>query len=225
MAVTSRLFTKEQQQSIDAAVAAAESQTSAEIVPAIAVASGRYDRPEDIFGLWVGGTVMATLFLLVPNAEYGTGYWGGFSAFTKLAFMLTGLVLGFVIGTTAAGMLPRLRRPFTPRSQMDEEVSARARQVFYDGRVYKTDKNLGVLIYFSLYERAVVILADDRVIEAIGIGFLNELCDTASAALPGNDVTVVMCNTIKTLGDKLAATLPRQPDDIYQLPNNLLLVD
>ena len=47
----SELFNDEQRATIDQAVADAESKTSAEIVPVVATASGRYDRAEDIVGM------------------------------------------------------------------------------------------------------------------------------------------------------------------------------
>ena len=52
-------FTGSDRQQVAAAVAAAESQTSAEIVPVIAAASGRYDRAEDLVGLWTAVALMA----------------------------------------------------------------------------------------------------------------------------------------------------------------------
>ena len=47
-------FSDEQRRAVAQAVAEAEGKTSAEIVPVVATASGRYDRAEDIVGLWTG---------------------------------------------------------------------------------------------------------------------------------------------------------------------------
>ena len=53
MQQASTLFNEEQQQQVERAVQAAEGLTSCEVVPVVATASGRYDRPEDIVGLWL----------------------------------------------------------------------------------------------------------------------------------------------------------------------------
>ena len=50
----SALFSEEDRQAINEAVTEAESQTSAEIMTVVATDSGRYDRPEDIVGLFAG---------------------------------------------------------------------------------------------------------------------------------------------------------------------------
>ena len=55
MIKATRLITDADRQRINAAIADAELHTSAEIVPVVASASGRYDRAEDIAGLWLGG--------------------------------------------------------------------------------------------------------------------------------------------------------------------------
>ncbi|MCE9590419.1 MAG: hypothetical protein K8S99_07840 [Planctomycetes bacterium] len=225
MTLTAKLFSKEQRASIDQAVVEAESRTSGEIIPVIASASGRYDRPEDIFGLWVGAAAMAVTYLVIDEAERGTGNWDGVSSLGKLVLMLLALAGGFALGAITAGFYPTLRRPFTPKSQMRDEVNARARQAFYDGRVYRTDKGTGVLIYISLFERMVVVLADDRVIEKLGRPALDELCAQMTGGLKHGDVTATMCAAIKATGDRLASIFPRDPNDKNELPNALVLVD
>ena len=60
----SQLFSISDRQQIEQAVAEAESHTSAEIVAAVAGASGRYDRPEDIIGLWTGLVAMGVTWFL-----------------------------------------------------------------------------------------------------------------------------------------------------------------
>ena len=54
MKPASSLFNDQARERVNQAIAQAESKTSAEVVPVVATASGRYDRPEDIVGLWLG---------------------------------------------------------------------------------------------------------------------------------------------------------------------------
>ena len=56
----------DQKQQINDAVYKAELGTSAEIVPAVVTMSGRYDRPEDIVGLWVGAIAFVIVWASLP---------------------------------------------------------------------------------------------------------------------------------------------------------------
>ena len=70
MTRASQFFTADEKQAIEAAVTRAEARTSAEIVPAVATASGRYDRPEDIAGLWLGALCLIAAWLLLTLAVW-----------------------------------------------------------------------------------------------------------------------------------------------------------
>jgi uncharacterized membrane protein len=63
-----KLFNEEQAGRINEAIAQAESRTSAEIVPVVITASGRYDRPEDMVGLWLALVLGAAGYLLIPDS-------------------------------------------------------------------------------------------------------------------------------------------------------------
>ncbi len=220
-----RLFTDEQKQRVNSTVAAAEAKTSAEIVPAVVSASGRYDRAEDLLGLWVALTVLAALFLLVPQGETDVGSWGVWRPWHKLVVLLVGTVLGFVLGAMLGTFLPGVRRLFTPRSQMRDEVAMRARQVFFNRTVHHTTAQTGVLIYLSLYERISVVLADKAALEALGEPALAELRNTLVQGLRSGDITAALCDTIAAAGEKLAPKLPRAHDDVNELPDALVLID
>lgn len=221
----SRFFNDEQRARIERAVVEAESKTSAEIVPVVATSSGRYDRAEDVVGLWLGLVLMALVWVLWPQPDRMTATWG--LDWTRLglpAFVAAGLI-GFVGGALVAGRMPWLRRLFTPRVQMRDEVNARARSVFFDDRVHRTQGATGILVYLSLYERTAVILADETAHRALGDGALNELCDRLTRGLSGGDPADAVCATIADLGERLAAPLPRAADDRDELPDALVVLD
>ncbi len=64
----SDFFNGEQRKHIEKAVVEAEAKTSCEIVPVVATASGRYDRPEDMIGLWMAIFAAITVWLNIPKA-------------------------------------------------------------------------------------------------------------------------------------------------------------
>jgi putative membrane protein len=221
----SRLFTADDRARVSKAVAAAESRTSAEIVPAVASASGRYDRPEDVIGLWTGLIAMSAAWLLMPLESSEVGSWSGMPAGVQLAALIAAMIGGFVVGTVVGSRIGWLRRLFTARGQMREEVLARARAVWFDRRVHHTATESGLLIYVSLFERMAAIIADHNALEKLGQAGVDELCAELTARLGTENPTEAICRTIAAAGDRLATVLPRAHDDLDELHDALVVLD
>ncbi len=218
-------FTDEQREKIAEAVAEAEGKTTAEIVPVVATASGRYDRPEDIVGLWVGALFLIAAWFLVPSADSASGSWGFSWAAYALPILVVALVAGFILGVAAGSSIGWLRRLFTPDRQMIDEVSARARAVFFDSRVHRTAEGTGILVYLSLYERMAAVIADDTVVEQIGQAAIDELCDALTTGLQDGDAVEAVCATISRAGERLAGVLPCDDENPNELADNLVILD
>jgi putative membrane protein len=221
----SQLFNEEQIGRINEAIVEAESHTSAEIVPVLATASGRYDRPEDMVGLWFGLALAAAAYLLVPDAQEASNEWGGTSPIWKLIIVLGCMVAGFVAGAVAGSNIAWLRRLCTPRRQMSDEVQSRARAVFFDNRIHRTSGGTGLLVYVSLYERQAALIADETVVEELGRRALDELCDELTSALRAGDVAAAICQSLASAGQRLGGVLPRAADDVNELPDLLVTLD
>jgi putative membrane protein len=225
MKPASTLFNDEEKQRIDHAVADAESRTSAEIVPVVATVSGRYDRPEDTFGLWLAAASVVVVWLVLPEAPAEAGSWGGLPAWLQAVCLVAGVVVAFIVGPTVASRVGWLRRLFSPRKQMREEVEAAARGVFFDSRVHRTAGATGLLIYISLYERMAAVIADQAVTEAVGQPALDGLCRQLTRRLQSAGATEGLCETVRAAGEQLAGVLPRAEDDVNELPNGLVTID
>lgn len=221
----SDLFNEEQRKYIEETVAEAEAKTSCEIVPVVATASGRYDRPEDIIGLWLAVLAAVTVWLLLPRQTDASGSWDGVPLSVGLLIMCACVVVAFMAGAVAGSRIGWLRRLFTPRNQMLEEVSARARELFFDNRVHHTSGATGILIYVSLFERTAVVLGDQTVLENLGQESLDRLCQQLTQALHQGDSTDAICGVIAEVGRQLSGPLPRAEGDVNELQNTLILID
>ncbi len=223
MTRASTLFTEEDQRRIAGSVTQAESHTSAELIPVVADASGRYDRAEDIVGLWVGLGALVVTWLLVQDVEVAS--WGELRPTLGLPSVV-GLVLGgWVVGVLLAHLLPGLRRLFIPRGELADEVDRAARQAFFDRRVHHTEGASGLLIYVSLFERRAVLLADAQVLEKLGQPKLDALCAGLVEQLKQGAYVDGLCRTLEEAGLALGEVLPRQGDDRDELPNALAVMD
>lgn len=221
----SHFFSEDERQQIEQAVAAAEAQTSCEIVPVVATASGRYDRAEDIIGLWLGVLAAAAVWLTFPRATAEPGSWDGTPFYLGLVTLVVAIVLAFLVGTVLGSRVGWLRRLFTPREQMLDEVTAQARQVFFDRRVHHTSGGTGLLIYVSLFEHVAVVLGDQQVLETLGQAALDQLCQQLTQDLHQGDPAAAICRTITQAGTQLATPLPKAAGDTNQLKDTLVLLD
>lgn len=226
MKKVSQLFSDADRQRINEAVAQAESRTSAEIVPVVAGSSGRYDRPEDVVGVWFAAAFFAAAWWALPTPTTQSGHWGGISELAQLAVFIVAMVMGFVFGAAAGMRIGWLRRLFTHKSQMRNEVAARSRQVFFDSRVHHTAADSGLLIYISLFERMAAILGDKGVVEKLGQAQLDELCHYLTRKLrQRTSTTDAIVDVLAAAGERLAFALPRQADDVNELPDALVVID
>ena len=221
----SGLFNEEQRKRIEKAVVDAEAKTSCEIVPVVATASGRYDRPEDMIGLWMAVFAAIAVWLIFPRLSDESGSWGGMPFYVGLLTMVAGVVLSFIAGVVVGSRVEWLRRLFTPRKQMLEEVSARARETFFDKRVHHTSGATGVLIYVSLFERMAVVLGDQTVLDKLGQTSLDRLCQQLTEGLHQGDSTAAICSVIAEAGKQLSSPLPRAAGDVNELQDTLILID
>lgn len=218
-------LTEAQQKQVEQAVVAAEKQTSCEIVPVLSTSSGRYDRPEDVVGLWLTVITALSLWYLFPRTAGQAGDWGGMPVAVELILAALLMVIAFIIGAVAGSRIGWLRRLFTPRQQMQDEVAARAREIFFDKRVHHTEGGTGILIYISLFEHMAVALADQAVIDKLGQSFIDQLCQKLTTGLHSGDATAAICNVIQEIGEQASTPLPRAEDDQNELHDVLVLID
>ena len=218
-------FNNEQRQQVETSVREAEAKTSCEIVPVVAGSSGRYDRPEDVVGLWLATVAAVTVWLTFPRQLNDSGNWGGPSIALGLLTMVVCVVAGFVIGAIAGSKIDVLRRLFTPRAQQRQEVSSRAREVFFDKRVHHTAESTGLLFYVSLFEQMAVILGDQAVVEKLGQGTIDQLCQKLTSELKSTDISTALSSAISEAGTTLADVLPRENGDVNEFADTLILID
>ncbi len=221
----SDFFNEEQRQQVELAVLEAEAKTSCEIVPVVATTSGRYDRPEDMIGLWLAVLAAITVWLLFPRRSDELGSWDGAPLYVGLLTMVASVVLAFIVGAVAGSRIGWLRRLVTPRQQMLEEVAARAREIFFDKRVHHTRGATGMLIYVSLFEHIAVVLGDQEILDKLGQTLLDRLCHQLTEGLRQGHSTDALCRVIREAGKQLSGPLPRAERDVNELQNTLVLID
>lgn len=202
------------------AIAAAEECTSAEIVCAVATESGRYDRAESMVGLGTGIILMSVVYALglgMPPAESGS--WGAGGA--ALGWLSAAMVAGFILGSVLASYCHALRRLFVGAAEMDEETAHAAAHVFGLARLGDTRARAGVLVYVSVFERRVVVMADTAAARVLGAEGIARLRDMAVERLREGRRTETFVDTIVESARALAGPLPRGGGDGGRVPDDL----
>ncbi|MCB2155607.1 hypothetical protein KQI84_12035 [bacterium] len=213
-----------QKREVEEAVAEAEKATAAEIVCAISTESGRYDRAESICGLIAALVVLGGVNFIDFSREGGA--LGNFGSPSGIGFgwQAVAVTLGFIAGSVIASYVHLLRRLFVGEKEMIAEVTRAASHVFGSRRLACTELRGGILVYLSLFERRVVVLADHALAEKVGQDFLDSLRDLAVEQLRAGRRAETFTQTIAEAKGKLAEMLPIQPDDKNELPNELVII-
>lgn len=219
-------LSQDEQKSIEQKIAEAESRTGAEFVCAIATESGRYDRAEGIWGL-IFSLIFLALAYANPVDTFGlssaSGEWGA-ELFPGLLWLTIAVVIGFIVGNVLASNAYWLRGLLVSENEMEEETRRAASHVFALRQLSATENSRGVLIYLSLFERRVVILADKGALVYLTQSDVDKLCSEAVGKLRQGEGKEMFLTTIDAAADLLAPGLTPDEDEVVnELSNELAL--
>jgi putative membrane protein len=218
------LFNDEDKKAIEDAIAAAETRTSAEIVPVVATASGRYDRAEDIFGILLS-LVLVSLYWIYIQPSVLVDWSADLNTQAPLWPVLIVIIVGYMVGAYVATIFPSLRLPFISRGEMQEEVERRALETFQRQRIRATEGGNGVLIYLSLYEHMVHVVGDDAVNEHITAQDWQKVASIIVDGMKTRHPRQGMVNAIEHTGELLKDHFPYHEGDRNELADGLVLID
>lgn len=199
----------EKKQLVEAAVARLETVSSAEAVCVVATESGRYDRAESLLAI-----CFALIGVVASDAVFHALH-DGWTA-TPLWVSGLGVAVGFGLGLFTGSTVHPLRRLLVSRAEQEEEVQRAAAAAFTNARVGSVNGR-GVLIYVSLFEHRVVVLAD-------GDAFARALVDKAVAGFKAGGTTDVLATLIDEIGVQLASKFPPEATRGNRLPDHLVVL-
>jgi putative membrane protein len=227
----STFLSEAERASLTAALESAESQTTGEIVTAIATSSGRYDRSEDFVGLITAVVfVVVGWFLYPPLDGVGLDYardWGkGADTGGVLLLQIALMLVGFIVGRLAATQFPSIAMPLISKKEMAEEVERRAHEIFYREGVRSTKGATGVLIYISLFERMVRILPDEAIAKAVSPKQWDEICKTLVDAIKRKHPAEGLREAVSKSGQLLSQFFPLATGrGVNELRNTIRIYD
>ncbi len=201
-------FTAAEKETIRRAVEAAEAGTAGEIATMVVDQSEGYHEAEVLGAVLVAGLVGVVVCVAVHHVTIWSYIPIVFLAFYPVRLLFRGF--------------PRLKLPLVGRRRLVHAVRDRAVRAFFEKGLHRTRNESGVLIFISLLERKVWILGDRGINEKIPPHDWHVLAHGLSAGIRGGRACESLCTVIARCGELLAGHFPRSPDDVNELPDEVL---
>lgn len=189
------------------AIRAAEARTSGELVAVIARRSDDY--LETVL-LWAAG-----IALLVPGA----------ALLLSLPWDVVLIYQAQLAAFLAAALLfywTPIKRWLVPRALQQARCRRLAREQFFVQGLHLTHARTGVLLFVSIAEHYVEIVADAGINARVLQVEWAAVVDAFTRQVKAGDVKPGFLTAIGACGEKLAAHFPRPPHDQNELPNRLI---
>ena len=205
-----KLFPKEDQEMVKNAIQQAERKISGEIVPVVARTSGNYLLVP--FALSIVATIAASLSLWFLRFQYP------YLLEPQSIWMIQ--IAAFFVGGLL-GECPWLIRKLTPYSVLDSNVRRNAMAEFMDSGVHSTHHRTGILIYISVLERKVVILADGGVHGKLGPTYWEKSVAKIVQGIRARHPGKALSDLILEIGDQLKEHFPHGEEDQNEIADGI----
>ncbi|MDK9706482.1 MAG: TPM domain-containing protein [Desulforhopalus sp.] len=207
-------LTKAEQERVNAAVREVELTTSGEIVPMIVSRSHEYPM----------AAMLGSLFLSIPASLLLAGLIGPWLWLGRDSMWLF-LAICLVSFTACHLLIKRsgcLTRFFLDRREADREIQEGAIAAFYAEKLHKTAGENGILLYISVLEQKVWILADAGINQKIDPSQWHGIVEGLTAGIRDGRRCQALCDAIRLTGQILATHFPRQQGDRDELHNLII---
>ncbi|MBI9078864.1 MAG: TPM domain-containing protein [Pseudodesulfovibrio sp.] len=198
-------LSQEEQDTLIQCVKDVEKSTSGEIVPVLASISYDYPQAAHLGGLTLGILLSTGIAMLLGQEDM----W----VFLGL-FLVT-----YVVFSRLLTAIPALKKPFISKREMKEEVEEAAFTAFYLNGLHRTRDLTGVIIYVSVFERSVQVLADKGINDKVDPEVWNEVVDMITEGIRAGRAGEALCQGVKRCGELIVEHFPVKHDDTDELPN------
>ena len=209
-----KLLNDQDRKKIENAVKEAEKYTSGEIVPMVVSRSYHYPMSDVI-----GGFVFAFPISLIMTYFVGGWLWiGDFNLWLFLGIITALFILFHQIIKRTTG----LKRLLISDREIEEEVEEAATTSFFHKGLYRTRDETGILIFISVFERKVWVLADRGINEKVRQGQWDEIVRMIVEGIKNKNQADAICEAIDEMGRILKEHFPIKADDTNELKNLII---
>ena len=181
-----------------------EATTDAELVLVVRARSGSYRHADYLFGALAA--FLSLLFLLFSPFDFQQ-YW-----------VAIDVALLFAIAAFASSRSNFLRRLLTTDKFRSAAVRTGAAAMFYEAGIANTNAEMGVLIYLSILERRLELIADRGILKGVNALEWNQLLFELHEAGRKADAETLQA-ALENLGVLFAKHLPANGENPNELPD------
>jgi putative membrane protein len=210
MHLADKFLSESDKEKIRNAVKEAEKITSGEIVPMIVSTSYTYPLSNFIGG-FTFAIIIALLSVLIFKNE---NLWFFLSVFMPALIIMYGII---------KYILP-IKRLFISHHEINAEVEEAAINQFFRHSLYKTRDNTGVLIYISVFEKKIWVLADSGINSKVEPVVWREVVNIIVKGIKEKKQGEAIAEAIAKVGQILRVQFPCKKDDTDEL-SNLIVED
>lgn len=201
------LLNDEDRARIRAAVRAAEARTSGEFVTVIAHQSSNYSSVPILWAALIALCVPALVLLIAPNTAFTLIYGAQVASFFALALVFN---------------VPSVRLLLAPAALKREKSQHLARSQFTQQGLHRTRNGTGVLLFVSVAERYVEILADEGINSRVAPDTWNKIVQQFVEKVREGHAADGFVDAIRQCSDVLAEHFPVTNDDVNELSDRMV---
>ncbi|MEW6026701.1 MAG: hypothetical protein AB1599_05360 [Planctomycetota bacterium] len=227
-----KLLTDSERAEISHAIKEAEKQTSCEIVVVEISRCDDYNSAGFAWGI-IFALLSCILWLIakasiLPAPQDWVWSAGAHASapMTVIAYPLLEWILvqalGFLAGFFLIGKIASLKRLLIPRAKMQNEANYRVESEFYRHGLYKTKEENGILIMLSVFERAVVVMADKGANSKVASDYWEAMKNRIVSGIKQNQAGRAIVEVISSAAGELKKHFPAKSEDKNELPDNVI---
>ncbi len=218
-------ITNDDMKNIQEAVKEAEQKTSGEIALALTSESHDYAFYELMVSVVFGALVFLIMLFfhdpiisLIDKLFWELEAWQVIGIYGFVSFAAIGIV--YILTN-----IPAIDRIIIPKKARRSAVYQRALRHFVESGVYATKDHNGILIFISLMEHEVCIIADEGIIKKITQDKLDILAQELAGGIRRKELSSSLLSCISSCGNMLETHFPVTKDDINELPDGLIILE
>ena len=204
-----KFLTATERRQIEARIAEAKKHTSGEIVVMVVPSSYHYPL----------ATMLGSLLLAILLGIAATFL----SRNESIWFFLPVFGVSFMLFHELIKRIDIIKRVFVTASDMKGEVDEAAIQSFYHRKINHTVAHTGILIYISLFEHKVRVIADKGINEKVPQDLWQEIVNIIIRGISGKKHGNAIAAAIDRCGEILSSHFPAKLEDRNELGNEVII--
>lgn len=194
----------DEQKMIEDAVVKVEKTTSGEVKVVVVEKSSQYRSANYRLGI-----LFALLTVFFPFTQN--------LGLTILYFQIPLFILGYLIA-----FISPIKSFFLSQDEKNEEVNQRAMQAFFENNLHTTTDRTGILIFVSLLERQVQIMADTGINQKVEKNTWQKTVDQLILNIKKKNLTLGLQEAVFQCGEILSKHCPPKSENSNELSNKPL---